>query len=358
MSLFMVVCCIDCHCLCWFCSTTVGPLAAEAMNMSSLLAPFTIGVFLFGAATSAVPSGILFRRYGRFYGFLIGCICQIVGALVGFLAIALEEGFFLFVGCFMVGLGQGLGQFYRFAAVEISCGEMKSQAVTYVLSGGVLAAVAGPSIAQISAHLLGKEYSGSFLAMSFLGALNWLVLAGVNFPDSNVDDSDEENIEEYRYSHDSRGPDEGRLNQISTPTRSTSDIVKQPLFILSCSVATIAHTVMVMIMSNCALSMKDDYTLHKASFAMELHFLAMFLPGFFSGYLIKQYSAFAVSAIGAVLFAASAAVFAVGGNLWNYYTGMTLLGVAWNFSYSGATVMLTGCYTVRSCEVCTLPLSF
>ena len=79
---------------------------------------------------------------------------------------------------------------------------------------------------------------------------------------------------------------------------------------------------------------------------MEFHFLAMFLPGFFSGYLIKQYSAFAVSAMGALLFAASAIVFALGDALWNYYAGMTLLGVAWNFSYSGATVMLTGCYSV------------
>jgi hypothetical protein len=50
--------------------------------------------------------------------------------------------------------------------------------------------------------------------------------------------------------------------------------------------------------------------------------------------------------VGAVIFAASAVVFAMGFSLWNYYTGMTLLGVAWNFSYSGATVMLTGCYTV------------
>jgi len=69
----------------------------------------------------------------------------------------LEEKISLFVGCFLVGLGQGLGQFYRFAAVEISSGDMKSQAVTYVLSGGVLAAVAGPSIAQVSKGMRTSE---------------------------------------------------------------------------------------------------------------------------------------------------------------------------------------------------------
>ena len=308
--------------------------------MSNLVAPFTIGVFLFGAAASAVPSGIVFRRYGRYNGFLIGCLSQMFGAVIGAIALILNENVFLFVGCFFVGIGQGLGQFYRFAAVEISSGEMKSQAVTYVLSGGVIAAIAGPSIAQVSAHALGKEYSGGFFAMGGLGLLNWLVLSRVSFPDQiyvSKDVIDPQDCER----HDDC---DSMIKQ-----RSTTEIIQQPLFILSCSVATIAHTVMIMIMSNCALSMKEDYSLHKASLAMEFHFLAMFLPGFFSGYLIKKFSAFLVSAMGAGIFASTAIIFAVGSNLWNYYAGMTLLGVAWNFSYSGATVMLTGCYTVRIC---------
>merc|ERR1712167_509903 len=78
---------------------------------------------------------------------------------------------------------------------------------------------------------------------------------------------------------------------------------------------------------------------------MVIHFLAMFLPGFFSGYLIKKASALIVSSIGVVIFMASMIVFSLGKDVWNYFTGMTLLGFAWNLSYSGATVLLTGCYS-------------
>ena len=42
--------------------------------------------------------------------------------------------------------GQGFGQFYRFAAMEVCPPARKPFAVTLVLSGGVLAAFAGPQL--------------------------------------------------------------------------------------------------------------------------------------------------------------------------------------------------------------------
>ena len=121
--------------------------------------------------------------------------------------------------------------------------------------------------------------------MGLLGGLNWLVLAGVNFPDHSAVGATatsslqqkQEGVEERERNcdgHDRGGDTETTVYKITdteaslesktaSQPRSTSAIIQQPLFILSCSVATIAHTVMVMIMSNCALSMKDDYSLHK-----------------------------------------------------------------------------------------------
>jgi MFS family permease len=81
-------------------------LAAKELNTSDSLAPFTIGVFLFGAAFSAVPSGEIFHRYGRFWGFSLGCLCQLCGSAVGACGMIWEEEVILFFGCFMVGLGQ------------------------------------------------------------------------------------------------------------------------------------------------------------------------------------------------------------------------------------------------------------
>lgn len=53
-----------------------------------------------------------------------------------------------------------------------------------------------------------------------------------------------------------------------------------------------------------------------------------------------------MSVYGAIIFALSATVFAIGQEKWNYFAGMLLLGVAWNFSFSAGTVMLTESYLV------------
>jgi MFS family permease len=218
---------------------------------------------------------------------------------------------------------------HRFAAVEISPASLKSVAVTYVLSGGVFAAILGPTLAKYSSQILLAHYTGCFLAMGILGIFSWVVLSQVSFP-----------------------PLEQAVEQIGIddrpPPRPLRVIISQPLFILSCSVATIAHTVMVMIMSNCGLSMSDDYSLGAASLVLEMHFLAMFSPGFISAMLINHHGPFKISMAGAFIFALSSFFFAFGADLWNYYGGMILLGIAWNLSYSSATVMLTGCYEVMS----------
>jgi MFS family permease len=85
---------------------TVGPLAAKEVGSSDFFAPFTIGTFLIGAAVSSVPSGVLFRKYGRFIGFAIGCAMQVIGALFGAMGVYGESEALLFLGCFGVGLGQ------------------------------------------------------------------------------------------------------------------------------------------------------------------------------------------------------------------------------------------------------------
>ena len=39
----------------------------------------------------------------------------------------------LVIGCFLMGIGLGFGQFYRFAAIDVASEKTKNRAVTYVL---------------------------------------------------------------------------------------------------------------------------------------------------------------------------------------------------------------------------------
>lgn len=214
--------------------TTVGPLSAKNLGLSDSLAAFTIGIFLIGAALSSVPSGWLFRKFGRFWGFTLGCFFQFIGSFLGTIALWSNQSTWLFLGCLSIGLAQGLGQFYRFSAVEITPPELKTRAVTYVLSGGIIAAFLGPTSASLSAHLVGEEYMGSYLAIAVFAILNQLVVYMVNFPPPPGRDVKE-------------GPS---ISIISTSNleqeekiRTTCEIISQPNFILACTIATLAHTV-------------------------------------------------------------------------------------------------------------------
>mgnify|MGYP003385697666 FL=1 len=323
--------------------TTIGPLSAKHVGASNTAAPFTIGAFLFGAAFSSVPSGPLFRKYGRMKGFSVGCLCQVIGGIIGGGGMVFESIILVFLGCFFAGLGQGLGQFYRFSAVEIAPPSFKSRAITYVLSGGVLAAFLGPTTANYTINLIAeRDYLGSYIMMGAIGVLNQLFCMLVRFPDA------EAGYEKLMKSDDAENEERsgGGASLIPPANRPLMEIISQPLFVVSCAVATLAHTIMVMVMSNCSLAMVDayGYNFNDSARVMEVHFFCMFGPGFFTGKLIERYGSFLVAVLGAIVFACSSFVFVSSTELWTFYVGMSLLGIAWNFSFSAGTVMLTGSY--------------
>ena len=107
-----------------------------------------------------------------------------------------------------------------------------------------------------------------------------------------------------------------------TRPRQTWAIVTQRQFILSCTIATVAHTVMTMVMSNCSIAMNDrGFSFSDQSWVMMAHFLAMFSPGFVTGSLIEKQGPFTVSVLGGFVFAASSVVFVVGEEYWNFIGG-------------------------------------
>ncbi len=177
----------------------------------------------------------------------MGSFCQVLGSVQGCLAMYFEILWLLFIACLFVGFGQGIGQFYRFSAIEISPMQFKNQAVTYVLSGGILAAFLGPISADNTDTIVPPDYTGSFLVMAVIGILNFGTLSFINFPVKALM---------------SKGVSGVRL-RLEPKRRSIWTIVSQRRFILSCTIATVAHTVMTMVMSNCSIAMNDrnlDFT--------------------------------------------------------------------------------------------------
>ena len=127
--------------------TSASPLAAVSIGINRSVAPFTIGMFLIGAALISAYSAQIFTALGRAKGFGFGCALGLAGGVLGAIAMEVRAAWLIFIACFLIGTSQGLGQFYRFAATEICDEDERAPAVALVLSGGILAAFAGPEAA-------------------------------------------------------------------------------------------------------------------------------------------------------------------------------------------------------------------
>jgi MFS family permease len=81
-----------------------------------------------------------------------------------------------------------------------------------------------------------------------------------------------------------------------------------------------------------------------ATLGLQWHMLGMFAPSFFTGALITRFGVERVVTVGFVLILASCVISLSGLTLWHFWSGLTLLGVGWNFSFIGATTMVTQCH--------------
>jgi predicted MFS family arabinose efflux permease len=87
-----------------------------------------------------------------------------------------------------------------------------------------------------------------------------------------------------------------------------------------------------------------NHSIKDSALGLQWHVLGMFLPSFFTGNLIARLGVERVVAAGFVLLMTSAVVSMSGITLGHFWAGLVLLGLGWNFSFIGATTMVTACH--------------
>lgn len=347
--------------------TTIGPLSAKQLGESHSFASLTIGIFLLGAAVSSLPSSLLFFHCGRYYGFTIGCLCQFLGSIFGCVGIGFQCREMLYFGCFCIGLGQGLGQFYRFAVMEITPTELRSQAVTYVLAGGILAAFLGPSVASVVGYLLGQHevFLGSYLAIACFALCSQFVLSCVDFSsgalhvDGKAEEEEEEElvaVKRSKKSFDTFSSSTAPVLPVEHTNKqsvSVVEIVSSRGFLVACGMGVVAQVVMTMAMATVSLTMSSSasstsFTTSSIAFVMQAHFLAMFAPGLGAGALLERWGPLPVARLGGVLYLLSLGILALPDttvvpttlSYGCYWLGMVVLGVGWHMIFAASTVLL------------------
>ena len=122
-------------------------------------------------------------------------------------------------------------------------------------------------------------------------------------------------------------------------------LMRQPAFIVAIVGAALGYGVMNLLMAATPLAMQVcGYDFADAAFVLEWHVIGMFAPGFFTGHLIKRFGVLVVMGVGVLLNAACVAVALAGVEIAHFTVALTLLGVGWNFLFTGSTTLAMQAY--------------
>lgn len=306
---------------------------AAVMTMTSLVLSSSalIGADLASAQWATVPLAVQYLgtmlltypmsrwmgRWGRRPVFVMGALLGAGGLLLA--AAGIHQGSFaLFVVAgLLIGSFTAVGQFFRFAAAEAAPPESRSRAISLTLTGGLLAAVAGPQLARFTADVWTPTFTASFLALALV-ALLAAVLAS-----------------RLRLSPLAAHPQ-------SAGSASCSKLLANPRLVLAMAAGVVGYGVMNLLMTATPLAMLcSQLVFDDTASVIQWHLVAMFAPSFFTGWLIQRLGVMVVMLAGCGLNLAGIAVSLEGVSYSHYLVALMLVGGGWNFLYIGATSLLT-----------------
>ena len=262
------------------------------------------------------------RRWGRRVSFQIGLAVAVGSALLCAWAAFAHQFWLLCAATVVAGYYSANGQLYRFAAAELAPPAFREKAVSLVLAGGLLGAVAGPNLANHTRNLLAAPFAGAYMALVLVGLLSMLLMAFVRFPA----------VAQAAGGAASQGRPLGAL-------------LREPAFFVATLGAALGYGVMNLLMAATPLAMQVcGYDFADAAFVLEWHVIGMFAPGFFTGHLIKRFGVLVVMGVGVLLNAACVAVALAGVEIAHFTVALTLLGVGWNFLFTGSTTLAMQAY--------------
>lgn len=301
---------------------TTSALVGFALADDKSLATLPLAAQFIATMFTSIPAAMLMERIGRKPGFMLASMIGLAGGVIATLAILNGDFWWFLVGTMLFGTFNGFGNYFRFAAADAVDVEYKSRAVSYVMVGGVVAALVGPNLALLTRESIeGALFAGSYASMIVIYMLALFTLSFIKLPAKPVEVA-------------------GQM-----VARSLKQIAAQPKFIVAILGATLGYAVMSLVMTATPLAMHDhNHTFADTSFVIQWHVLGMFAPSFFTGHIIRRFGVLNVMFSGAVLGIACIIINFLGTSLWHFWTALLLLGISWNFLFIGGTTLLTETY--------------
>lgn len=284
--------------------------------------PLTLMILM--TAAGVIPAAMLMKRFGRRIGTNLGLLSALLGALFAAYAAMNASFYMLIIGSGLLGFSMAFVAQMRFAVIEsLATSDDIPKAISVLMIGSMFAAILGPEVA-----VLGKDWFSSphGFAGSFIGLFLMLVVA--------------------MFIVSLLSPIGVAETKIDKNARGLTEIVKQPIFIISVCCGAIAYGVMSYIMTASPLSMHqvNGHSLDATKWVIQSHIVAMYLPSLFSAVLIRYIGIGKLVLLGTIVYVAVVAVGLSGQAVMHYWWAMVLLGIGWNFLYTSGTVLLPESY--------------
>jgi MFS family permease len=302
----------------------INGLAGYALASNKALATLPITAYVLGSALTTLPAAQLMKKYGRAPGFRLGGAAAVVGTLVAFFGLQFQSLALLCLGTLIAGAYPAFGSSLRFAAAEVAQAaepSFKPKAISWVLLGGIMGGIVGPEMSKLSRTALPTLFAGTYLTLSAIALLSIVFTYWLKVPQMSA-------------------------AAASGPVRPLRQILAQPACWIAVLSAVIAYGVMNLLMVATPLAMdvcKHPYA--SAALVLEWHVIGMFAPGLFTGNLIVRFGVTRIMLIGAALMFACSLIALTGVDLMQFLAALFVLGVGWNFLFTGATTLLTTTHT-------------
>jgi predicted MFS family arabinose efflux permease len=284
------------------------------------LATLPITAMVMGMWLGTLPVGWLARNYGRRFALQSGSVFGVLSGLISYTAVMNSQFWLLLLGTFFGGLYAAAHQSYRFAAADTASDAYRPKVVSWVLAGGVFAALIGPQLVIFTKDLLPPHlFAASYLGQSACAVLAAVVLQFVKVP-----------------------PVAAKRVQNSRPLL---EIVRVPRFVVAVACGVASYMVMNVVMTSAPLAMVGcGHSVTDATLGIQWHVLAMYAPSFVTGSLIARFGVERVTGVGLGLLGLTAVIGISGITVAHFWGGLVFLGIGWNLSFIGATTMVTQCH--------------
>ncbi|GLQ34020.1 MFS transporter [Amylibacter marinus] len=299
----------------------VAGLAGQSMASNICWATLPISLIVFGSMTTAPWLANVMQKLGRKAGFLIGALGGVIGAILCAYALHINSFSLFLLGSYFTGIYMSAQGFFRFAAVDSVTESFRPKAISYVMAGGLISAVFGPQLVKLTAEMFVVPFLGVYLAVVMINLLGAGLFMLLDIPRPAAPKHD------------------------ALPSRSRLELLKTPRIAVAIICGMVSYALMNLVMTSTPLAVVGcGYTQNHAADVVMAHVLGMFVPSFFTGHLIARYGSERIVFLGLMILALAGVADLAGVALANFYTGLILLGIGWNFGFIGATSMLASAH--------------